>query len=613
MTSASFTPPSKPPTPVGEDEEASPADFTFDEMLFQSPYKSNFFQSDLLESSPSQYFKSPVALPPANASDDAQDRSARSACGSALRGSAKLSASLASTFNSPSCRKLKLAAVTTPPPTKRMVRKPSADTQNTTIGAEEQHQSKLPKTPQQLIQERIKNEPGTESFLSFVHMLSPLVELKTAEVNSPFEEMKYLPTPSPDHPSTSRKTAYYRVAQKLDFEEQLSVPHQDLGTVVPLKHDTAPQSNFARNDGDSSEDLTLPCIEASFRKAPGSAQREQIKRGTSMTVQLSGVGSNKGRFIENINANIGKGFTPNKRQKVTETIFSPNAGSSSSHQKKNTTPSHHNHIAIVSSKNNQKQVAGYLSPIGYIPPQRKPQVKTEEVHQTPQVKQMHSIMHNSSHQMDPNRINHLRPTSATSSSRHRPISCSSPGIRLRGFQSPTFFKLNPTGTTTPPLSVLPPAINPHTPLSTKKKSKCRCKKSKCLKLYCECFAGGNICNGECGCLSCANTGKIEDEGLRQGAMHQILARNPMAFRPKFEKDKMKTPQHHAGCNCKKSACTKKYCECFQAGVLCGSMCKCTECRNHATGGSASSHHHHSTLKKRQTQDRKKTSSVFSPK
>ncbi len=33
------------------------------------------------------------------------------------------------------------------------------------------------------------------------------------------------------------------------------------------------------------------------------------------------------------------------------------------------------------------------------------------------------------------------------------------------------------------------------------------------------------------------------------------------------------------CNCKKSNCLKKYCECFNSGVRCNSSCKCEECRN----------------------------------
>ena len=61
---------------------------------------------------------------------------------------------------------------------------------------------------------------------------------------------------------------------------------------------------------------------------------------------------------------------------------------------------------------------------------------------------------------------------------------------------------------------------------------CTCKRTKCLKLYCQCFAAKLECANNCRCVSCHNTS--EHAAQRQEAMRLILQRNPTAFDTKFQ-------------------------------------------------------------------------------
>ena len=135
-------------------------------------------------------------------------------------------------------------------------------------------------------------------------------------------------------------------------------------------------------------------------------------------------------------------------------------------------------------------------------------------------------------------------------------------------------------------------------------------------MYCECFTQGRFCDESCNCVNCLNT--EENEKTIKESRKNIRNRNPLAFKPKvqnvgphrlFQQDdadqnplaatttaaldvkkqgsKSKSTRtanisawHINGCKCKRSNCLKKYCECFQHGVLCNpDKCQCVDCKN----------------------------------
>lgn len=126
-------------------------------------------------------------------------------------------------------------------------------------------------------------------------------------------------------------------------------------------------------------------------------------------------------------------------------------------------------------------------------------------------------------------------------------------------------------------SKLPGSVSPADGNSNEEfKSKCNCKKSRCLKLYCECFAASRYCDS-CNCFDCNNIEAYDS--VRDEAIKLTKERNPMAFQSKVTLKKGPLVYHIQGCNCKQTNCLKKYCECFQGNAYCGSNCKCKSCSN----------------------------------
>lgn len=101
---------------------------------------------------------------------------------------------------------------------------------------------------------------------------------------------------------------------------------------------------------------------------------------------------------------------------------------------------------------------------------------------------------------------------------------------------------------------------------------CNCSKTKCLKLYCQCYRMGLPCHHLCKCVNCENVPGIERKQHPKGKKYKLSMDQENILGEEDSGEELT-------CSCKMSFCEKSYCPCNKNGQGCGPKCKCFNCKN----------------------------------
>ena len=124
---------------------------------------------------------------------------------------------------------------------------------------------------------------------------------------------------------------------------------------------------------------------------------------------------------------------------------------------------------------------------------------------------------------------------------------------------------------------------------------CTCKKTRCIKKYCECYSNKVFCYN-CKCENCENKPNFINDSIKDN--------NTMNINKKETEEEINEDKYNSNnisnkqinetinddindnnskkliiCTCSKSGCNKNYCECFKAKVKCNNKCRCIKCLN----------------------------------